>query len=131
MREIAIRESKKAHDGKIICARCNRECSENWEGDDPMKAEADHIVPLNLGGKNEVSNLQVLCRGCHSEKTRLDRREIAKANRKEKVEKQFTPLSRFGFEFASSPASDAQTAQKEGGRTSEKPQSESTSEDKQ
>lgn len=31
--------------------------------------EADHIVPLHLGGTNEPSNLQSLCRECHALKT--------------------------------------------------------------
>jgi 5-methylcytosine-specific restriction enzyme A len=36
--------------------------------------EVDHIIPLGLGGRDEVSNLQVLCVPCHSGKTR--RRDV-------------------------------------------------------
>lgn len=31
--------------------------------------EVDHIVPLARGGTNEESNLQALCKACHSAKT--------------------------------------------------------------
>jgi len=34
--------------------------------------EADHVVPVDLGGSNEVSNLQTLCRDCHGVKTRAE-----------------------------------------------------------
>jgi hypothetical protein len=35
-------------------------------------AEVDHIVPLKLHGSNEISNLQVLCTACHSDKTKRE-----------------------------------------------------------
>ena len=31
--------------------------------------EVDHIVPLHLGGTNELTNMQGLCRACHDIKT--------------------------------------------------------------
>ncbi|BAI89703.1 group II intron reverse transcriptase [Arthrospira platensis] len=34
--------------------------------------EVDHIVPRNLGGKDEYKNLQLLHRHCHDDKTALD-----------------------------------------------------------
>ena len=31
--------------------------------------EVDHAIPLRNGGTNEMSNLQALCKSCHSHKT--------------------------------------------------------------
>ena len=41
----------------------------------------DHVLPVALGGKNELSNVQVLCDGCHVVKTSADIERIAKADR--------------------------------------------------
>ena len=43
--------------------------------------EADHIIPLELGGETTLGNLQLLCLLCHKAKTRIDRTAIAKAAR--------------------------------------------------
>ncbi len=43
--------------------------------------EWDHRVPIELGGEDELINLQPLCRGCHKAKTRADARHIAKGKR--------------------------------------------------
>lgn len=34
--------------------------------------EVDHIIPLARGGTNERSNLQSMCKRCHSRKTALE-----------------------------------------------------------
>lgn len=34
--------------------------------------EVDHILPLNHGGGDKISNLQLLCEVCHSEKTKSE-----------------------------------------------------------
>lgn len=41
----------------------------------------DHVLPVALGGKNEPSNIQVLCDPCHIVKTNEDVARIAKADR--------------------------------------------------
>lgn len=42
-------------------------------GTTPVLArEVDHIVPLADGGSNDATNLQCLCKSCHSRKTRED-----------------------------------------------------------
>lgn len=41
-----------------MCASCHQE----------NDLTIDHIVPMSLGGKHEIENLQVLCRSCNSKK---------------------------------------------------------------
>jgi len=48
--------------------------------------EWDHVIPLELGGEDEISNLQPLCRGCHRAKTASDVRAIRKAERQRQRE---------------------------------------------
>jgi 5-methylcytosine-specific restriction protein A len=43
--------------------------------------EYDHIIPTSVGGDNSLVNCKLLCRPCHSRKTKLDRREIDKTRR--------------------------------------------------
>ena len=35
----------------------------------------DHIKPLSIGGNNDISNLQILCKGCHNSKTRSEQEQ--------------------------------------------------------
>jgi 5-methylcytosine-specific restriction endonuclease McrA len=35
-------------------------------------ADADHIIPINYGGKTSLENMQLLCVGCHRHKTSLE-----------------------------------------------------------
>lgn len=41
-------------------------CEHCWDAE---SEHVDHIRPLEEGGTNEASNLQALCRSCHSHKT--------------------------------------------------------------
>lgn len=50
-------------DSPRVCAECVR------QGTASFGAELDHIHPLHLGGTNDNSNLQWLCRTHHAEKT--------------------------------------------------------------
>lgn len=44
--------------------------------------DIDHVIPRALGGSNDATNLQILCRTCHRSKTaRYDVPRIAKAKR--------------------------------------------------
>ena len=42
--------------------------------------EIDHIVPLYIGGPNELDNRQALCRNCHGVKTHADRLKYASSS---------------------------------------------------
>lgn len=42
----------------------------------PPDYEIDHKLPVALGGSNALVNLQALCKPCHADKTRSQRREI-------------------------------------------------------
>jgi 5-methylcytosine-specific restriction endonuclease McrA len=44
-------------------------------------AEFDHVLPLELGGDDDLDNVQALCIPCHKAKTREDIKRIRKAAR--------------------------------------------------
>ncbi|AZB27416.1 HNH endonuclease [Chryseobacterium bernardetii] len=48
------------------CAICLNDLSGLLKTD--FNKELDHIVPLNLGGVNDISNLQLLCKKCNNKK---------------------------------------------------------------
>jgi 5-methylcytosine-specific restriction endonuclease McrA len=41
----------------------------------------EHVIPLDLGGSNDLTNRELLCVPCAKQKTRADRTAIAKAAR--------------------------------------------------
>lgn len=43
------------------CKKCNNQLKATFE--------IDHVMELNAGGTNHVSNLEALCRECHGQKT--------------------------------------------------------------
>ena len=70
---------KKEYVRALVRATCNM-CADALE-----TVEFDHILPLNLGGRTAVDNLQALCRACHKVKCRADIRIIAKAKRQKRA----------------------------------------------
>lgn len=69
-----IRQAKERANG-----RCeNRMCGavlKTGEG------EADHILPVEMGGESTLINCQILCRVCHQAKTKKDIGRIRKSDR--------------------------------------------------
>lgn len=57
------------------CQHCKRTVGPH------LAAQFDHVTPLILGGQNRETNLQLLCRSCHSAKTALDVKLKAKVSR--------------------------------------------------
>ena len=49
-------------DNEPICRMCK----------DNIAVHADHIIPLYLGGSNELENLQPLCLSCHKDKSLIE-----------------------------------------------------------
>lgn len=41
----------------------------------------EHVIPLAMGGADDLTNMQPAHVGCHAEKTKIDVRAIAKAKR--------------------------------------------------
>ena len=59
---------------EYLCAECAHDL-------DALVVEFDHILPLALGGTNDIENFQALCRPCHLGKTGTDITRISKADR--------------------------------------------------
>jgi 5-methylcytosine-specific restriction enzyme A len=75
------------HEGR--CALCSRDLR-------PGQWQADHVVPLILGGAHAETNLQPLCTSpCHAGKTRLDVKLKAKVARVQKKHRGIRKRSTF------------------------------------
>ena len=49
--------------------------------------EREHVIPLSMGGKDEVANVRMSHQKCHALKTLKDRADLAKAKAREALEK--------------------------------------------
>ena len=59
-----VSESKKkyvAANQKWRCGHCQQQLDATYE--------IDHVIELQNGGTNDISNLKALCRNCHGKKT--------------------------------------------------------------
>ena len=45
------------------------------------EGEADHILPVEMGGESTLANCQIICRVCHKAKTKRDIQRIRKSDR--------------------------------------------------
>ena len=77
--EIAVRRGLSAKARQAILDRQGPSCA--VQGCARPWIEADHVLPLALGGADILENLEGLCKACHVIKTRADVKAIAKANR--------------------------------------------------
>jgi 5-methylcytosine-specific restriction endonuclease McrA len=65
-----------------VCAACPTKLTLEIEGRVVLGAMVDeHIIPLALGGSNDLSNRELLCPHCAKAKTLKDLRAIRKAAR--------------------------------------------------
>lgn len=55
----------------------------------------DHVIPLALGGSDNLGNWQILCVPCHAAKTKIDVARIAKAKRQAKMMQPKEPSKHF------------------------------------
>jgi 5-methylcytosine-specific restriction endonuclease McrA len=56
--------------------------------------EVDHIIPVALGGYEDLDNLQTLCYDCHKKKTVQDNEKVRRVKKTRKYKKKI----RTGFE---------------------------------
>ena len=68
MRELRMHQNGGTHtaeEWRALCAACHHRCLCCKRKRTLTK---DHIVPVLLGGSNDISNIQPLCRSCNSSK---------------------------------------------------------------
>lgn len=63
LREIILRRDNG------LCQQCLREGCVTMIGHKPYSAFVDHVIPKAEGGTDDESNLQALCKSCHTAKT--------------------------------------------------------------
>jgi len=59
-----------AYNQSYKCAACERLGVDQLL---PPTYEVDHVIPLHMGGTNEIGNLEALCNSCHAQKTQYER----------------------------------------------------------
>lgn len=58
-----MRLRREVLDASPLCVHCHA------KGRVTLATEVDHIVPIHLGGSDDLANLQPLCAPCHAAKT--------------------------------------------------------------
>lgn len=51
------------------CVFCNNDLSGEWDVVEQNSIHYDHIIPLNYGGLNDISNIQLSCKQCNLNKS--------------------------------------------------------------
>jgi 5-methylcytosine-specific restriction endonuclease McrA len=69
-----------------LCCGCEDALQPGWH--------CDHILPLALNGKHDLTNWQALCPSCHRGKTKFDVTRIAKAKRQRGLVEEIQPSKR-------------------------------------
>lgn len=65
-----------------LCQQCQRNGVVNPVGDKPYSAYVDHITPKAEGGTDAESNLETLCRACHTAKTDQEKNRLRRGGAK-------------------------------------------------
>lgn len=60
-----------------IASANNYECNICKNNLEDREFDIDHIIPIAIGGKNTIDNLQPLCKSCHKEKSKTEQYEAA------------------------------------------------------
>jgi len=53
----------------------NKKCAKCLKAIKAKEFEIDHIKPVSIGGTNDFSNLQILCKACHNDKSRSEQEQ--------------------------------------------------------